>query len=755
MWNQVSRLGWVLVALSLATASFAWTQQTAPESGLDPAAPSTKEMAQALELIAQRANDTGANPFAPGARARYMRGLTPPSDLRELLLFKVQLATYLLNEGLTREAVPEFEDILRLVVDNQAVLERKTIANVRGLLGIAFLRLGEQENCIIHHNVESCLLPIRGAGVHQLQEGSRRAIRELTALLEQEPEEWSAIWLLNLAYMTVGEYPDKVPERWRINPAKFESEYDIGRFPDRAPALGLDTVGLSGGSIMEDFDNDGFLDLVCSSWGLRDQLHYFRNNGDGTFTERTREAGLLGVLGGLNMVHADYDNDGDNDFYIMRGAWLGKIGKHPNSLLRNNGDGTFTDVTRQSGLFSLHPSHTAAWGDFDNDGHLDLFAGYDSTKSDPNPSELFRNNGDGTFTEVSRQVGLIVDAFVKGAVWGDYDNDGRLDLYVSCLLEPNLLFRNLGPDSSGVWRFEEVAAKAGVQEPLHSFPTWWFDYNNDGLLDLFASGFEIDYISITVDDIAREYFDLPTRAEKPRLYRNKGDGTFTDVTREAGVYRILYTMGCNIGDLDNDGWLDFYAATGAPDYRVLVPNLMFRNDQGRRFQDVTSSGGFGHLQKGHGVAFGDLDNDGDQDIYVVMGGAYTGDVYQNVLFENPGHGNRWLTLKLEGTRSNRSAIGSRIRVRVEENGRQRDIHVTVGTGASFGSSSLQQEIGLGRAERIVDVEIRWAAGGVQTVPGLELDRAYRVKEGEAAAIVIPLKRISLTGERPAGGAHRH
>ncbi len=744
----------VAATVLILTTGSGYSQQAGPGQISDPAAPSTKEMAQALELIAQRANDTGANPFAPGARARYMRSLTPPSDLRELLLFKVQLATYLLNEGLTREAVTHFEDILRLVVDNQSVLERKTIANVRGLLGIAFLRLGEQENCILNHNVESCLLPIRGEGVHKLQEGSRRAIRELTALLEQEPEEWSAIWLLNLAYMTVGEYPDGVPVRWRIRPEKFVSEYDIGRFPDRAPALGLDTVGLSGGAIMEDFDNDGFLDLVCSSWGLRDQLHYFRNNGDGTFTDRTREAGLLGVLGGLNMVHADYDNDGDNDFYIMRGAWLGKIGKHPNSLLRNNGDGTFTDATRQTGLFSLHPSHTAAWGDFDNDGHLDLFVGYDSTKSDPNPSELFRNNGDGTFTEISRQVGVNVDAFVKGAVWGDYDNDGKLDLYVSALLEPNLLFHNLGPDSSGVWRFEEVAAKAGVQEPLHSFPTWWFDYNNDGWLDLFASGFEIDYISITVDDIAREYLDLPTRAEKPRLYRNNGNGTFTDVTREAGVYRILYTMGCNIGDLDNDGWLDFYAATGAPDYRVLVPNLMFRNDHGRRFQDVTSSGGFGHLQKGHGVAFGDLDNDGDQDIYTVMGGAYTGDVYQNVLFENPGHGNRWLTLKLEGTRSNRSAIGTRIRVRVEEDNRQRDIYLTVGTGGSFGSSSLQQEIGLGRAERIVETEIRWASGGVQTVSALEVDRAYRIKEGEAEPVPLTLRRISLSGSHSAG-AHLH
>jgi hypothetical protein len=199
------------------------------------------------------------------------------------------------------------------------------------------------------------------------------------------------------------------------------------------------------------------------------------------------------------------------------------------------------------------------------------------------------------------------------------------------------------------------------------------------------------------------------------------------------VDKVLLSMGCNYGDLDNDGWLDFYVGTGNPDYRMLVPNRMFRNAEGKRFQDVTTSGGFGHLRKGHGVAFGDIDLDGDQDLFLKVGGALEGDTFQSALFENPGHGNHWITLALEGKRTNRAAIGARVRVTIEEAGRPREIYATVSSGSSFGGSSLRQEIGLGRAERIEKIEIRWPASAtVQTFENVALDRMYAVREGQAA-----------------------
>ena len=222
----------------------------------------------------------------------------------------------------------------------------------------------------------------------------------------------------------------------------------------------------------------------------------------------------------------------------------------------------------------------------------------------------------------------------------------------------------------------------------------------------------------------------PSEHAKARLYRNRGDGTFEDVSAAMGVDREALTMGANYGDLDNDGWLDFYLGTGAPDFRVQVPNLMFRNDGGRRFQDVTTSGGFGHLQKGHGIAFGDVDGDGDQDILAVMGGAYESDVYQDALFENPGHGNRWVTLRLEGTTANRSALGARLRLDLRTADGRRSIHRVVSTGGSFGSSSLQQEIGLGDAREIERLEVAWPGGGVETFEDVPMDRIVLVREGE-------------------------
>jgi hypothetical protein len=496
---------------------------------------------------------------------------------------------------------------------------------------------------------------------------------------------------------------------------------------------------------VEDFDGDGFLDVMASEWSLKGQLRLQHNNGDGTFTERTDEAGLTGLVGALNIMQMDYNNDGFPDVFIPRGAWLGAAGHYPDSLLRNNGDGTFADVTDEAHLLRFHPTQTATWFDYNGDGWLDVFIGNESTPGEPHPCELFRNNGDGTFTECALESGVAVMRFIKGVTSGDFNNDGRPDLYLSNRNGPNLLFRNDGPQEKGgstksKWKFTDITAEAHVAEPEYSFPTWFWDYDNDGWQDIMVTGYAIR----DVGDFAADCLGLPHTAEKARLYHNNHDGTFSDVSVVTGLSRLLYAMGCNFGDLDNDGWLDFYIGTGDPNVGTIVPNRMFRNDGGRRFQDVTTSGGFGHLQKGHGVSFADLDNDGDQDIYVVMGGAYSGDTAQNALFLNPGHGNHWLTLKLEGVTSNRAAMGARIRVIVQTPEGERSIYKTVGTGASFGSSPLRQEMGLGNATALLRVEILWPVTGLsQTLTGLEMDRFYKVREDAKAAQPWDLKKFTL------------
>ena len=494
---------------------------------------------------------------------------------------------------------------------------------------------------------------------------------------------------------------------------------------------------------MEDFDADGDLDVMASSWGLRDQLRYFRNNGDGTFDDATLETGLEGIVGGLNLVHADYDNDGLADVLVLRGAWLDQ--PHPNSLLRGNRDGSFTDVTEAAGLLRDAPTQTAAWGDYDNDGDVDLFVGNESQFDATYPSQLFHNNGDGTFTDVADRAGVAVVGFVKGVAWGDYDNDGRLDLYVSRFGEPNHLFRNQGPSPNGRWSFRDVTAAAGVVEPRDSFPTWFFDYDNDGWLDLFVAAPSSMSAELPETDrlaeLTAEYLGQRRPAAHPRLHRNQGDGTFADVTEAVGLDRIMPTMGSNYGDLDNDGFPDVYLGTGNPHLEMLVPNRVFRNVGGARFKDATADG-FGHIQKGHGVSFGDIDHDGDQDVFMVLGGAFEGDESQNVLLLNPGHGHAWITVRLRGTVSNRLALGARLTVEVATPDGDRAIRATVGTGGSFGSSTLQQEIGLGNATMIRQLEVIWPGSGRRdTYRDVSLNRVILVREGAAAVESVEVRPL--------------
>ncbi|MEK6675417.1 MAG: CRTAC1 family protein [Planctomycetota bacterium] len=708
-------------------------------------------MAERLAKLA-RESDPVKNPFLNPQRVEMFRKqAAAATELAERIRLRMMVGYELVLSGKTQEAVDELTAIRSEINQPSIRLGPKTVKSLHDLMAIAYLRLGEQENCIAKHSQDSCLMPIRGSGVHTLPRGSRAAIDELNALLETDPKDLKSRWLLNLAYMTLGEYPEKVPPTYTIPPRVFESEIEFPRFYDVAPQAGVATVDLSGGCITEDLDGDGDLDIMASSWGLMDQIRYYRNNSDGTFSDQTEAAGLSGEVGGLNITHADYDNDGDADVLILRGAWLRDQGRLPNSLLRNNGKGYFEDVTEEAGLLSFHPTQAGSWADYDNDGWLDLFIGNESSAEEVHPCELYHNNGDGTFTDVAKELGVAHIGFVKAAVWGDYNNDGRPDLYLSCLNAPNVLFKNNGINGAdpakSYWPFTDETAAAGMTHPLRSFPAWFWDYDNDGWLDILVASFSV-FLTDSVHAVAADYLDIPNDGETPRLYHNNKDGSFADVTKSVHLDKVLLAMGANFGDLDNDGWLDCYFGTGDPLLATLVPNRMFRNNAGKDFQDVTTAGGFGHLQKGHGVAFADLDNDGDQDIYAVMGGAYVGDVFQNALFENPGFGNHWITLRLEGTKSNRSAIGARIKVSVVTSNGSRDIHAVVSSGGSFGSSSLQQEIGLGQATMIENIDIRWPSGMTQSFRDLGIDGVYHIREGDAKPTPITLKPFDLSPGNP-------
>ena len=579
-------------------------------------------------------------------------------------------------------------------------------------LGVAHLHKAEIDNRVLHEPGARCLLLEKPEQPFANTADVVKAIEYFSRYLAGMPNDLEVRWLLNLAHMFAGTYPDKVPGGQLVPPSAFSSAEQVERFHDVAPRAGLVSVASAGGLIVDDFDNDGRLDIVTSSLDSCDGMRFFSRTADGRFIERAATAGLADQLGSLNILQTDYNNDGALDILVLRGAWEMPLRK---SLLRNNGNGTFTDVTVASGLAgTLTGTQSAVWTDVDNDGFVDLFVGVED-----GPAQLFRNRGDGTFEDIAAKAGVARRAFNKGVAAADYDNDGWQDLYVSNLGGVNFLYRN---NHDGT--FTESGRAAGAPGPGQGFPTWFFDYDNDGHPDLFAASFVT-----SVDEAARAYLRLPRNGDGLKLYRNLGDGSFEDVTQQVGLDKSLMVMGSNFGDIDNDGYLDMYLGTGNPSYAALVPSLLLRNNAGKSFVDVTGSSGTGELHKGHGVAFADLDNDGDEEIVFEVGGATPGDVHALRLFENPGHGNDWITVKLVGVKTNRPAFGARITATVHAKGTTRSIHRTVGSGGSFGASPLQQHIGLGPGAERVDLEVWWPTSNTrQRFPAIGKNRFVEITE---------------------------
>jgi len=610
--------------------------------------------------------------------------------------------------------MPESIDAWKTAIKLAETADPKYMPNLLESIGATYLHWSEMENGIYSGSRDLDIFPpLDPHASYEKKDESKQAIEYFLKFLALKPDNLEVRWLLNLTYATLGEYPSGVPATYLIPESNFKSKENIGRFVDRAPAAGLNVFGAAGGIIVDDFDNDGLLDVVITSMNVCEPLHYFHNNGDGTFTDRTKEAGLQDQLGGLSLMQVDYNNDGCMDIFIPRGGWEYAQRK---SLLRNNCDGTFTDVTNASGLgATVTATQAAVWADIDNDGYLDLFLANENA-----PAQLFHNKGDGTFEEIGHAAGIDQTAFSKGVTAADYDHDGLMDIYVSNLQGKNYLYHN-----NGDLTFTEIGRQAGVQAPLFSFATWFFDYDNDGWPDLF-----VDSYLMVMDEAVRTYVGKPYNGETLKLYRNKHDGTFEDVTEQVGLDKVYMPMGANFGDVDNDGFLDVYLGSGNPNFTALVPYVLLRNKEGKSFVDITQSSGTGELHKGHAVVFADLTRQGNEDILTRVGGAIPPDEHNVRVFENPGTTNDWLNVRLVGVKTNRSGVGAEIHVTVQDgNAAPRSIYRTVGQTSSFGGNPMEQHIGLGANAHEISLDIWWPTTRTrQHFTGLAKDQYIEIKE---------------------------
>lgn len=496
---------------------------------------------------------------------------------------------------------------------------------------------------------------------------------------------------------------------------------------------------MSGGVAWIDFDRDGWMDLYLVNGGRWEELvqgkrtvsnALYRNNGDGTFTNVTGKAGVGNRHWGMGVAAGDYDNDGWVDLFVCNYG--------PNTLYRNNGDGTFRDVTGTAGVGDGRWGVSASWGDYDADGWLDLYV-TNTVQFDheaPEPMEchyrgitvqcgplgmvgdsdiLYRNNGDGTFLDVSEKAGVsdVTPSYGLGAIWSDYDNDGDLDLYVANDQMANFLFRNQGDGT-----FEETGLFAGAAfsddgTAQGSMGVDFGDYDRDGLLDIYITHFSDDYNT---------------------LFRNLGQGRFRDMTRGAGLTFSSWPMvgwGTGFVDLDHDGWEDIFAANGhvfpqVDGYKIGTSfhqrSQVFRNLGKGKFQEV--SAGLDKLKSwsSRGVAFADYDNDGDIDVAVnnLDGVPW---LLKNQKASEAGN---WLLLALEGTRTNRSAIGARVTLETAEGKQMREVR----GGSSYESThDFRVHFGLGQLKTVARMTVRWTDGTTQSFQNLAVNRTYRLKEG--------------------------
>ncbi len=352
-------------------------------------------------------------------------------------------------EGKFREAADWLEKALES--SKYPSVPATTRTRLLAVLGIIAMRRGEIENCLECLGPSSCIVPIASDAVHRNPSGSREAVKWFLAYLKEMPRDLRVIWLLNIAYMTLGEHPQKVPPEYQLPADLFRTKGEVGRFENVAAIVGLTSRGPNeaGGSVFDDFNGDELPDLFTTSLDADLGASLFLNRGDGTFEDRSASAGLGDQIYALNVRGADFDNDGDLDVLLLRGGWERPLRL---SLLRNRGDGRFDDVTAAAGLSEPIATESAAWGDYDDDGLADLFVCGEylspggspgSGRQDPrNRCRLYHNRGDGTFVNVAAAVGVVDERCAKGSAWGDYDGDGRLDLFVSNMGQPCRLYRN-------------------------------------------------------------------------------------------------------------------------------------------------------------------------------------------------------------------------------------------------------------------------------------------------------------------------
>lgn len=523
-------------------------------------------------------------------------------------------------------------------------------------------------------------------------------------------------WMLNVLMILAGQPEKSIPNEFRL--MMLPSARSSFRFQDVTTEAGVGRLALGRGAAWGDFDNDGRDDILVGA--ERAPFRLLRNLGNGKFEDVAPRLGLVDPVG-LGCYAAqfiDYDNDGYEDIFLSSNGW----GGGGRLFLFHNDQGKhFTDITAGAGLGAPVNAFGSSWADYDNDGRPDVaIATGIVDPPDGDRLRLFHNEGAGRFREVGQDAGLTQKAKWISVCWGDYDGDGREDLLANSFNAGCFLFRNMGNG-----RFEDASIDAGVRNSHHTYTAEFFDYDNDGRLDLFVSTYpEGDLKTMIGDKISGASVPVDQRQ---LLFRNNGDGTFTNVAGQAGITGWYGAMSSQVADVDNDGYPEIFLGTGNPALDWTEPKALFHNDGKGHFVDLAHSAKLIHYGMLHGVVFSDCDDSGNLSMFGSFGGFYWGTRETSRLYRNLGCGNHGLEVRLVGTRSNRNAIGAKVTAAVKG----RRIFNWVNGGNGFGTlNSRVVHIGLTQDSKVDFLQIDWPSGLHQSFQNVDAGQRIEIVEGQ-------------------------
>ena len=583
-------------------------------------------------------------------------------------------------------------------------------------LGRTFMKCGLLEEAVKELDIAAQTPSVARRALYESMVANYRLGQYATAMhagrlcLEHDlADDQARYWLWLTAQKTNG-YADVVPTAMRMQVVAGYHATNL-EFEDVAAEIGLDKTSGGRGTAVFDSNGDGTLDVLIA--GAHAGCSLYRNNGDGTFTDISTGSGLDKCVYAFAIAVGDYDNDGLPDLFVTGLGFFDGQG----ILLRNNGDGTFTNVTKAAGLNIWGPAFTATWIDYDGDGYLDLFVvnnlgGLFNRKT---PNRLFHNNRNGTFTEVTKAAGLQTLWPSLGAAWGDFRNIGRPDLFISNLGRAQMFHNN------GDGTFTDVSRQAGIDTPAIGSVCLCCDIDNDGWLDIVQFTYSRPQDAIHTLRTGQG----PNGGSPMRVFRNNRDGTFTNIAPQLGLTGCWGTMSGAIGDVANNGYLDLFLGNGDARIDRTEPSILFEND-GHHFHNVSFAAGLPFTGKGHGVNIADLAGDGRLHLIVGAGGLYPGDLLTTTVHRPKQLPGNYLNVRLVGTRSNRDAIGARLKLWA--GGREQ--HRLVSGGSGFGCLPYEQHFGLGELTQIDWLEIRWPSNHWQRLDRPPINQTLRVVEGQ-------------------------